>query len=236
MSQAPAKAQLIELDDQMQGPKSGGKVVTVQFNPESLKLQFANQIQTNSSGGGDQSQGSAGRQFVGAGTTKLTVQLWFDASSPGANGDMIDDVRRLTQDVAYFITPQPAPKDAKKFIPPGIRFLWGSLLFDGLVDSLEESLEYFSPQGKPLRSSIALGLSQQKILRSEFQGDGRIASRANGPKTTPQIPVPAGQSVQSVAASNGTDWQNLAKSNGVDNPRFPGAGTLLDPSNTGTGK
>ncbi len=236
MSQAPMKAQLIELDEQMQGPKSGGKVVTVQFNPETLKLQFANQIQTNSSGGGDQSQGSAGRQFIGSGTTKLSVQLWFDASSPGANGETIDDVRKLTQDVTFFITPQAASTDAKKFLPPGIRFLWGSLLFDGLVDSLEEALEYFSPQGKPLRANISLGLSQQKILRSEFKSDAWFGLLGKSPKTIPQIPIHAGQSLQSAAASNGIDWQSLASSNGINNPRFPGAGTMLDPSSLGTGK
>ena len=93
-----AKAQLIELDDTLKDKKPGGKTVTVQFNPESLKLSFANQIQNNapssSAGGGgtgagaapagksaDQAHGTEGRQFVGAGTTKLALQLWFDANS-----------------------------------------------------------------------------------------------------------------------------------------------------------
>lgn len=224
---SPSKARLIELDDQMTGIRQGGKDVQVQFNPESLKIQYANQIQTNSSGGGDQSQGNSGRQFVGAGTTKLSVQLWFDATSV-EDGDGIDDVRRLTQEVTYFITPKPDPNDSRKFLPPGVRFLWGSLLFDGLVDSLEESLEFFSPEGKPLRASISLGLSQQKILRSEFQGDGKMAVAKAAPKTRPQTPVRDGQTVQSAAGSAGSDWQAVASAAGIDNPRFPGAGTLVD--------
>jgi len=236
MSQVPAKAQLIELDEQMKNPLSGGKTVTVQFNPETLKLTFANQVQTNTSGGGDQSQGNAGRQFVGAGTTKLTVQLWFDANTPTADGNVIDDVRRLTQEVAFFITPKEAPQDSTKFLPPGIRFLWGSLVFDGLVDSLEESLEYFSPEGKPLRASISLGLSQQKILRSEFGDGGSRRAKQASPKTTPQLPVQVGQTVQAVAGATGIPWQNLAQANGVDNPRFPGAGSLLDLSGLGAGR
>lgn len=232
---APAKAQLVELDDQMRNPRSGGKVVAVQFNPETLKLQFANQIQTNSSGGGDQSQGNAGRQFVGAGTTKLSVMLWFDAASPGADGSTLDDVRRLTQEVAYFITPQPDAQDSRKFLPRGVRFLWGSLLFDGLVDSLEETLEYFSPEGKPLRASVSLGLSQQKILRSEFQGDGRNPSRRGGPVTSALGAVQAGQTIQSAAAGSGSSWQDVAGANGIDNPRFPGPGSLLRAASPGSG-
>lgn len=225
---APAKARLIELDDAMTGIRSGGKDVAVQFNPETLKIQYANQIQTNSSGGGDQSQGNSGRQFVGAGTTKLGVQLWFDATSVEAGQDGVDDVRRLTQEVTFFITPKPDPSDSTKFLPPGVRFLWGSLLFDGLVDSLEESLEYFSPEGKPLRASITLGLSQQKILRSEFQGDGRVQVPSSAPKTTPQTPLRSGQTVQSAAGASGADWQSVASAAGIENPRFPGTGTLVD--------
>ena len=53
--------------------------MTVQFNPETLKVSFANQIQTPS-GAGDQS-GTPARQFVGAGTTKLALQLWFDVTA-----------------------------------------------------------------------------------------------------------------------------------------------------------
>jgi hypothetical protein len=224
----PSKARLIELDDAMTGIRQGGKDVSVQFNPETLKIQYANQIQTNSSGGGDQSQGNSGRQFVGAGTTKLSVQLWFDATSVESDKDGVDDVRRMTQEVTFFITPKPDPNDSRKFLPPGVRFLWGSLLFDGLVDSLEESLEYFSPEGKPLRASITLGLSQQKILRSEFQGDGKVKVAKNAPKTTAQTPMQSGQSVQSAAGASGVDWQSVASAAGVENPRFPGTGTLVD--------
>ena len=33
------------------------------------------------------------------------------------------------------------------------------------LDSLEENLEYFSADGKPLRATLAVSLSQQKITR-----------------------------------------------------------------------
>ena len=79
-----AKARLEELQADLETPRSGGKRVTVQFNPESLKVNFANQIQAPHGSGG--SSGDSARppavQFVGAGTTKLAVTLWFDASAP----------------------------------------------------------------------------------------------------------------------------------------------------------
>ena len=34
---------------------------------------------------------------------------------------------------------------------------------------MEETIEFFSPEGKPLRASITLTLSQQKILEAKFK-------------------------------------------------------------------
>src|SRR5256885_14840249 len=148
------KAKLIELNEKFLGekPKPKGQTVEVQFNPESLKVSFANQLVQP--GTGDQAAGTTGLQFVGAGTTKLALQLWFDVTA--MEGDSLDDVRRLTQKVIYFMTPQKSESEKGQFVPPGVRFAWGSFLFDGMVDSLEESLEFFSPEGKPLRASVAL--------------------------------------------------------------------------------
>jgi hypothetical protein len=240
--QNTAKARLIELDDQLKDALSGGKSVAVQFNPDSLKLSFANQIQNNnaSSGAGtpgshtgaaDQAQGTQGRQFVGAGTTKLSVQLWFDVNAVSDGEDRVDDVRRLTQQVIYFITPKQSRSDATKFLPPGVRFCWGSFLFNGLIDSIEETIDYFSAEGKPLRASVALGLSQQTILVAEFEGSGRIPGRPRAPGTAPMTAAASGSTLQGLAGAfggAGADWQSIAAANGIENPRLLVPGQLID--------
>lgn len=199
-------ARLIELKDDLSDVKPSGKVVEVQFNPESLKLTYANQIQAQPNGSsrsrpptGNQSQGTAARQFVGAGTTKLAVQLWFDVSAATAAPFMVDDVRRITGKVLYFMKPKPAAagaRDAAQRTPPGVRFSWGSFLFDGIVESLEENVEFFSHTGKALRASITLNLIQQDILVPDFstQGDGKV------PGTRPLWPASSGQSLQQMGA------------------------------------
>jgi hypothetical protein len=78
------KAQLIELDATFKKAASGGRTIAVQFNPETLKVTFANQTQEQRSAG-DQ-RGNSPRQVVGAGATKLALQLWFDVNAPGADG------------------------------------------------------------------------------------------------------------------------------------------------------
>lgn len=234
-----AKAQLVELDEQLEKDLDNGKSVTVQFNPESLKLTFANQIQNNNTsntggtegGSADQAQGTQGRQFVGAGTTKLAVQLWFDVNAVGEGEDRVDDVRRLTQEVIHFITPKKAKSDPTKFLPPGVRFSWGSFLFKGLVDGIEETIDFFSPDGKPLRATISMTLSQQTILVSEFGDSTRIPGRPRGPGTSAMTPAAAGSTLQGLAAAAGlagTDWQSIAAANGIENPRQLVPGQLLD--------
>jgi hypothetical protein len=216
---ALAKAQLIELEQDFQTEKSGGQNVTVQFNPDTLKVTFANQLVQPQ--GGDQSAGNAGRQFVGAGTTKLALTLWFDVTAMTDNP--VDDVRRLTSKVIFFITPQPEKPGSKKQIPPGVRFSWGSFIFDGMVDGLEESLEFFSPDGKPLRGSLALTLSQQKILPIEF---GNVKP---GPGQQPLAAAKSRDTMQSLAAAGGKggDWKSIASANGIEDPLRLDPGKLV---------
>jgi len=212
------KATLIELNQTFTKEKSGGQQVEVQFNPESLKVSFANQIVQPQ--GGDQSAGNAGRQFVGAGTTKLAVQLWFDVTA--MENDPVDDVRRLTQKVVYFMKPQKGETDATKLAPPGVRFVWGSFMFDGMVDGIEESLEFFSSKGKPLRASVSLTLSQQKILEVKFKD-------SEGAGTKPLKAAKQGESLQSMAGKSGKgDWQAIAAANGIEDPLRMAPGKLVD--------
>ncbi len=142
--------------------------VLVQFNPESLKVSYANQIaqpetsnQPKPKNGNATDQNSTSSiQFVGKGTTKLSITLWFDVTGElPAGKTSVTDVRKLTEDVVFFLRAKPTEKDPQKSIPPGVRFLWGSFKFDGIMESMEESLEFFSPDGKPLRASVTINLT-----------------------------------------------------------------------------
>jgi hypothetical protein len=228
-----AKAQLRQLDSTFENEIAPDTWCTVQFNPESLKVSFANQL-TKPPGAGDQ-RGPAAYQFVGSGTTKLALTLWFDVGSPQGSGPPVDDVRKLTQKVAFFITPTPAPGKQNVFLPPAVRFVWGSFKFDGLMDSLEETLEYFSPEGKPLRASLALSMSQQAIEFSFAQAAGGPPGAHSGgprgaPGTTPLAQAPAGSTMQGIADASGlgAGWQAIAAANGIENPRSLTPGTLIN--------
>jgi hypothetical protein len=238
-----AKAVLVELKMPEAQPIDASRVV-VQFNPESLKVSFANQVAQPAGGDKPKPQDqkeTAGLQFVGKGSTKLSVQLWFDAAAPLPNGALdggktkTDDVRELTKRVGYFITPQKS-KNAKtpdQFVAPAVRFQWGTFRFDGIVEGMEEALEFFSPEGRPLRASVTLNMTQQTI---EF-----AFAEASPPRTTPGSRTPAagtqpleqaprGASLQSLAETKGLgdDWQKIAAANGIENPRLLQPGQLIN--------
>lgn len=234
------KAQLIELNEDFSDEEPGGQKVVVQFNPETLKMSFANNVNTPKSG--DQASGTASSQYLGSGTTKLSLQLWFDVSA--FQDGSVDDVRTLTQQVIFFMRAKASKKDEKKVTPPGVRFLWGSFIFDGLVDSLEESLEFFSPQGRPLRAGMTLALSQQKIMEARFaqtrpgasRGSGGSGAAGSGRGTTPLASPKEGDSLANMAARLGTaDWQSIAQANGVEDPLRMRPGQLIDMAARATG-
>jgi len=232
-----AKAEIRELDANFANEINPDNWTIVQFNPDSMKVSFANQIATPS-GSGDQN-GPQARQFVGAGTTKLAVTLYFDVTSEIPQGlPAADDVRKLTQRVAYFITPAgDPPGQPKKFIPPSVRFLWGSFQFDGIMESMEETLELFSFEGRPLRASVAVALTQQKITAFQFNNVASppAATLQGGQPagTAPMTEAPAGSNLQNMVANSpglgpGSDWQSLALANGIENPRLLQPGQLIN--------
>jgi hypothetical protein len=235
MPEQIAKAELQEIDAEFDKQINPTKATVVQFNPDTLKVAFANQIQ-QPQGGGDQ-QGAQAGQFVGAGSTKLTAQLWFDVTQELGNLPKVDDVRVLTGRVAYFMTPIGKPKDKpKKWIPPAVRFLWGTFQFDGIMEAMEETLELFSAEGRPLRASVAITLTQQKITTFAFNPkEIDLPPSFKRPGTTPQSEAPEGSDLPSLVAAqpdgsgaDGRDWQSIAAANGIENPRLLEAGQFVD--------
>ena len=68
-----------DFSDVDKDPATEKKAVVVQFNPETLKVSYQNQIQ-QPDGAGDNT-GSPSQLYVGAGTTKMSCTLWFDVNA-----------------------------------------------------------------------------------------------------------------------------------------------------------
>lgn len=220
-----AKAYLQKIESDFKTPSSPEYKVTVQFNPETLKVTYANQISTP--GAPKNQSGSPAQQFVGTGSTKLSLQLWFDVTAEMPTGAKERDVRQLTEKVAYFITPD----EENQNVIPAVSFIWGSFQFNGLMESLDENLEFFSNEGIPLRASMTLGLSRQKIAKMSIPGKEGTQPVSGPPAgTRPLAAAPAGKTLQGMAASQGKadNWQAIAAANNIENPRLLQPGQLID--------
>lgn len=244
-----AKAELYEIGT---NPQSRTLKVTVQFNPETLRISYASQIgaplmsstagATNQTAGQPDQIGSPPLQKVGAGSTRLTVQLWFDVTSVMQQQDEgVSDVRVLTERVAYFIKAKEPPTTPPS--SPKVEFQWGSVRFTGVMESLDENLELFSTDGVPLRASMNMVIAQGSLTAPEGSaggspaglnlsaGIGIGASASLGAGTQPLVQAEAGVSLQAMAAASfggDADWQSIATANGIENPRLIEPGQLIN--------
>ena len=173
-----AKAELIEARRRTSTTRSpAARTVEVQFNPETLKVTLR------------QPDRAARRAATRRGQRRPPVRRRrHHQARPAAvvrrrramdEETPVDDVRRLTQKVVFFMTPQKSEADPKKLVAARRPLPLGHRSCSTASSRRSRrSLEFFSPDGKPLRASITLTLSQQKILESEFEGDGQVPGRA----------------------------------------------------------
>jgi hypothetical protein len=80
------------------------------------------------------------------GRATLRFELAFDT---GAD----DDVRRLTVPIAAFAG------------LPAVRFRWGAFRFDGRLVALDEALDLFGIDARPMRAELALALREDQPTR-----------------------------------------------------------------------
>ena len=144
------RLELRELDPAFEREINPERWVQALVNPESIELAFTR----DASGGG------------GPGSTSLAVDLWLDVTADaGPSATRPPDVHKLSQAVAYFITPRPA-RGSRELSPPAVRLAWGAFTFDGHVDALRQSLELFSPNGSPGRARLSISLSRPWITKA----------------------------------------------------------------------
>lgn len=180
---ALARATLQRLVADSRGGASAGRVpdgepVPVQFNPASLRLARRNNVDRTGITTGSQKRHQAAPEAA-----TLSFDLEFDTAEQGQAGQHVN-VREWTALLRQFVEPNPqAPKEA----PPAVRFVWGTLVFDGIIDQVTEELDQFAPDGTPLRAKIAVSIAEQN---PEFE-TGKIGPAARDDKP-PQRRTPAG--------------------------------------------
>lgn len=176
------RAKLVPFDIGGQEPQEG-EAIPLDFNPETLTLKV--------SSGEQRDQGRRGRQQVqnvGASKATLSFECIFDSTRPrdldggtadaagggAGGGEEMLDVRTRTKPIADLLQVQ---GDGRDQAPRRVQFRWGTLLFNGIISSHQETFDYFSPSGVPLRSKVQLTLTEQEF-RYEVSADDAARRRA----------------------------------------------------------
>lgn len=160
------KAKIAELDDNDEEQDS----FAVQFNPTTLKLTISNRVE------GGETQGKQVRQHLGASSTTLNLDLVFDTADEGTTENP-RSVREKTKQIEKFLIAK--GKGKQENAPPRIRFTWGDLIVEGVVESLTIDFEHFAPNGVPLRAKVPLAIRGQDRER-EIKNDSRKGAPGPG--------------------------------------------------------
>jgi hypothetical protein len=221
---------LLPQEPQVQPAKfkvTGQPDIVVHFNPASLQYTVANNMAPG--------QGTQNVQYVSQSTAKLTMDLVFDTTHNG------QDVRELSDRMAALMRPS-GPEGRK--VPPRVTFEWGTYRFTGMVEQYRETLDYFSPEGVPLRSGINLTLSDQEQVFENPRDPSRASvDRPSGsslggqPTLVPAGNTPGAPNPASVANALGQPRaaRAIAEANGSDSLRFAAGAELAVGGGAGGG-
>ena len=204
-------------------PKPGTKIVDVHFNPTSLRISLTNQF----------GEGPP-QQHAKPTTTKLDVELVFDTTDNG------NDVRGVTEKLRKKAT---ANATAKSNSNSGkddnhslalVFFCWGTTKYLGLIESMTETLDYWSSDGVPMRAAVQLSMKGVEKDALSPAG-GRSSAYATNPVPDLQdvgrvtaVDVPESTGTTGVATEGGDPGAGrmLAANNGLENMRAPTGASL----------
>ncbi|MDO9074811.1 MAG: hypothetical protein Q7U73_16260 [Rubrivivax sp.] len=202
-----SKATLQEIDNANQ-PRADRPAVAVQFNPASLRLQFTNQSE------GGRSAGRQAQQHTGNSSVTLTVELVFDTADEGSTASPRSVLER-TREVETFIKPQGGA--LRNQAPPRLRFHWGDIIVDGVLESLSIDIDHFAHTGTPLRAKASLSIKGQDPER-QANRSGAGANTAVGQPASGVPPAPAAPGAgmaAGLAAGIGAGLRSLASASSV---------------------
>ena len=188
--------------------------IPVMFNPPDYRIQRTNQFAEV----GIPGLGSSLLQFVRGGAQTLSMDLFFDTTDLGV------DVRTITELVVGLTS-----LNAQTHAPPRLMFVWGSLIFPCVLESVTQHFDYFNAVGMPLRATLTVTLKGNNVLEDLLSSIPlESADRTKG------YVVTVGDTLQGIAAHEYDDprqWRRIAQATNIDNPLTiqPGLNVSIPP-------
>lgn len=224
-----AKARIQVVDKAAIDPPRLPQFLDVEFNPTEYTLTKGAQIAEIGVYGID----SPILQFIRGQNEKLNLDLFFDtttgtdATTTEADWDAsAQDVRDLTGPFYQLVKIQP-----RTHAPPRILFVWGSLEFNAIVESVTQKFTLFNSDGVPLRATLTVSFREYKSLEDQVSQLKLESSDHSKRRVVQQRDTLSG-----IAAEEYGDprqWRIIADHNDnvISNPRrlIPGTELIIPP-------
>jgi hypothetical protein len=212
MAGLPLEKAHIEILD---GSKAGF-ILPVLFNPAEYSIERANAYKSTPVPG----LGSPLIQFVNGDAATLSMELFVDDFTDGM--DVPDSAG------AFAGPPMPAAVriqlivalldiDRKLHAPPPVRFVWGPLRFDAVLEKVGRKVTLFHPSGVPARATLAVSFREFRPLVRQLDEPRRESA-----DKTKRRQISATDTVWSISDREYGDvrgWRQIADASDVDDPR-----------------
>jgi nucleoid-associated protein YgaU len=201
------------------GAKAGARrgAISFQFNPKEVTIAKSANWKRDAVTHAPKA-GSA--QFIGAEPCKLTVEMFFDATS-SQDGSVVEAVEQLFS----CCVPTEESLGAGHPSPPLVVLHWGEISsFTAFITSVSAKYTLFNGKGLPIRALCSVAME-------EMPGEQFRQNPTSGSADVRRVHrTVAGDTLASVAYAeygDPTQWRALAAYNGIDDPLRVLAGTTL---------
>ncbi len=188
-----------------------------QFNPKELQLTKSASWKREAAKGNKR---ASPPQFTGAQPSKLTLEMFFDASAK-QDSAVVTNVEKLFS----LTVPTEASLTSKKASPPWVIFRWGGLTgFLAYVSQVQAKYTLFTASGVPIRATC-------QVTLEELAGDAPKQNPTSGGLTPHRVhEVVVGDSLAGIAYREygvPSLWRAIADLNQIDDPMRLRAGRRL---------
>lgn len=145
----------------------------------------------------------------------LNMELFFDTSEDKT------DVREFTSKVEELML-----VNAQEHRPPILRFIWGSLSFDCVMEDLVQRFTLFDNAGIPLRAILKVVFKEYSTAATQLSN-----TRRESADHTKKMALREGETLSSISAREYNDsrkWRAIADANNIDDPENVSAGTIVE--------
>jgi nucleoid-associated protein YgaU len=206
------RQQLTKATVEVLAGRAQGRKIEVLFNPTEYSIEYSSSYHETAPPG----LSNPITQFVNGNAQVLSMDLLFDTYTDGGGEDVSEHTRQLTDLMRI---------DGKLHAPPTVRFSWGVLIFQAIIDKISQRYTMFLADGTPVRATLSVTFTQYKTIREQLQDPPR-----NSPDKTKRRTVQGPDDLWLLADREYGDvahWRRIARANRIDDPRSIVSGDVL---------